>query len=256
MTDLFSSLSFGKLISHVFPGFLLIFSIFLLIDSFCIDPGFYTCQLFEKGNLEIFIIIVGIFLLVGTIIGIIIDGIQHISITVIFGFLYKNISKLPEHYFKIYSIISSTLLEDLLIKYKNIKTGNSIKSEINYLHSKNIYPLDWNLFLPLIDTEKYKIFNDEFYYYYEFFANIFLVLPITSFSILFYSYNVLNLSCILSLLFCFIIIFIALLCLYNSFRLYCICEKIRFNLLLGTIVEKEMRINSIASNISANKYKT
>lgn len=108
MTDFFSSLSFSKLISHVFPGFLLIFSIFLLIDSFCIDPGFYTCQLFEKNNFEIFIIIVGTFLLVGTIIGIIIDGIQHISITEIFGFRYKKISKLHEHYCEIYRIISLT----------------------------------------------------------------------------------------------------------------------------------------------------
>jgi len=244
MTEFIYSLSFSKLISHVFPGFLLIISIFLVIDSFCTDPGFYTCKMFENYNLEIFIITIGFFFIIGTIIGVIVDGIQHITITVLFDKLFKKFSKLYGHYAKIYDIVSSTISEELFSKYE--KTINneqiSIKSELEELNKINLPLLNWTFYVPFINTEIFKIFNEEYYHYYEFFANISLVLPITSLSILFYSNNVIDISFNSSLLFFAIVIFINLVCIYISWKLFYICLQIRINILLGTIVEKEIKI--------------
>ena len=52
MTVMILPFSFSKIISHVFPGFLLIISVFMLIDSFCIEPGMYSDTICEDYKLE------------------------------------------------------------------------------------------------------------------------------------------------------------------------------------------------------------
>lgn len=108
MNDIISSsLSFSKLIAHVFPGFLFVLSIFMLIDSFCINPGTYTIEI-TKGPEE-FVAFIGIFLIVGTIMGIIIDGIQHTVIAKFFETRIEN-KKIMRKIKNIYKIIDAKLL--------------------------------------------------------------------------------------------------------------------------------------------------
>jgi len=133
MSDIISSsLSFSKLMAHVFPGFLFVLSIFMLIDSFCINPGAYTIKI-TKGPEE-FVAFIGIFLIVGTIMGIIIDGIQHIVIT---PFIEKTIirKKKMRKIKKIYEIIDAKLLEKFFDRYEiDTNDKNTITDGlINYL---------------------------------------------------------------------------------------------------------------------------
>lgn len=132
MSEIISFLSFSKLISHVFPGFLFVLSIFMLIDSFCINPGAYTIEI-SKGPEE-FVAFIGIFLIVGTIMGIIIDGIQHIVIT---PFIDKRINRKEKmrKIKKIYGIINAKLLEKFYDRYElNINDKSTITDGlINYL---------------------------------------------------------------------------------------------------------------------------
>lgn len=328
MDNFISSLNFSKLISHVFPGFLFVFSLFILIDSFCTDPGMYTCEMFEGNNLEKFIVIIGVFLMLGTIIGIIIDGIQHITITKWFGII-NNRSNSSKKIGNIYKILNSTLLklfsekflfssedkEKIMneldkkylfswdeipgkdnarfiefmsekfkvkwIKIENIKKNNETKiieifgenkyvslsldnndkkAILNINNKKqyelnvekendnlNIYDnidlLNWLFYFPIVDSEKYIIYQNDIYYYYEFFSNIFLVLLFTSLSMFFYSTRVLNLS--FGIYLSILIFLISLLCLYIAWYLHKQNHKILLNLILGTLVEKVINANKM-----------
>jgi len=214
------------MLSHVFPGFLLIISLFMLIDSFCINPGIYSCAIFTNQKLEIFILIIGIILLLGTIFGIIIDGIQHVTISKFFN---KKIKKreLNKEVIKIYEIIESIYLDDFL------KENGMENTEIEKF-KKNI--LNWFFYYPIIDTEKHNIIKENFYYYYEFFANIFLVFVVTIFSVFCYTNNVLNHS--YSWLITSFVIILAFTCLYIAWYWFEGWYKIRVNFLLGTLRKK------------------
>ena len=301
------------MMSHVFPGFLLIISLFMLIDSFCINPGIYSFAIFSDQKLEIFILIIAVILLLGTIFGIIIDGIQHVSIT---RFFYKKMEKseLNKQRIKIIKIINSIYLDDFL-KEKGMKDteylfcwdeipGNGNNRIIEFLKDEfkiewakteniskiddvstiivsnkekslslklndektkvklkiddgrvdefivktdngklNIYDneiekfkknfLNWFFYYPIVDTEKYNLYIENFYYYYEFFANIFLVLLVTIFSVFCYTNNVLNHP--YSWLITSIVIILAFICLYIAWHWFEACYKIPVNLLLGTL---------------------
>ena len=224
MTGMILSFSFSKIISHVFPGFLLIISVFMLIDSFCIEPGMYSDAICEDHKLENIIFIIGLILLLGTIIGIIVDGLQHFSITAIFDKLNEN-SELYEQTKKIYGIISSIYLDEFLKKngLKDTET-EKLKEEV----------LNWFFYFPLIDVDKFEIYSNEFYYYYEFFANIFLVLLVTIFSVFFYTTNVLNLS--YNWFITLIVIGLTLFCICAAWCLFKICFRMRVNYILGSFI--------------------
>lgn len=220
--------SFSKIISHVFPGFLLVISVFMLIDSFCIEPGMYTDTICEDYKLENIILIIGIILLFGTIIGIIVDGLQHFSITIIFDRINKN-SELGKQSKKIYEKLSTIYLDEFL-KENGITETEKFKKEV----------LNWYFYFPLIDVDRFEIYSNEFYYYYEFFANIFLVLLFTIFPVFFYTTNVLNLSC--NWFITLIVIGLTIFCIYAAWHLHGICYKMRVNCVLGSFIMKHKKI--------------
>ncbi len=234
--------SFSKIISHVFPGFLLIISVFMLIDSFCIEPGMYSDTICEDYKLENIIFIIGLILLLGTIIGIIIDGLQHILITEIFNKLNKN-SELGKQAKKIYGIISSIYLDEIFKK----KCPKYAETEI--LKEKlNEKLLNWYFYFPLIDIDRFEIYVNEFYYYYEFFANIFLVLLVTIFSVFFYTTKVLNLS--YSWFITLIVICLTFFCIYAAWRLHKLCFQIRVNYVLGSFIMKHKNFNPYQNKVN------
>ena len=226
MTVMTLPFSFSKIISHVFPGFLLIISVFMLIDSFCIEPGMYSDTICEDYKLENFILIIGLILLLGTIIGIIVDGLQHFLITAIFDRLNKN-SELYKQAEKIYEITSSIYLDDFFKK-------NGLKDTETKKLKKEV--LNWFFYFPLIGIDRFEIYSNEFYYYYEFFANIFLVLLVTIFSVFFYTTNVLNLSC--NWFITLIVIGLTFFCIFAAWHLHTLCFRMRVNYVLGSFIMK------------------
>lgn len=128
----------------------------MVMDSFCASPGTYTYKIFEGKNLEMVVAIIGIFLIVGTIIGVIIDGIQHITITECFEKIYyhheqrKNINE-------IYTIIDSILLEKFTEGY-NINEDK--KTVLNKLDGNKLLGL--NFYIPLINLEKFSYILNEY----------------------------------------------------------------------------------------------
>lgn len=239
MTEIIPSLSFSKLMSHVFPGFLLVFSFFMLIDLLCNDPGYYTCKLFEDGNLEKFIVAIGFFLIMGTIFGIIVDGVQHALFTKIIERIFKCFkSKSIIGYEKLYEVINSTMLNKFFNEY-DVENSGKEKFHIALQNSK-MFDNNFNLnfFIPFLDKEIFNLYHEDHYYYYEFFANISLVLPFVYISTFFYTYYILSFPFFLS---CFITLFLIitwLFCLY--FAWYMFKHKYEFctNIVFGTLVNK------------------
>lgn len=236
MTDYIHYMSFSKLLSHVFPGFLLAFSIFMLIDLLCEKPGTYTCNMFVDQKLENFIVILGIFLIIGAVLGVIVDGIQHISITVIYEKKIKHTKpELCKKTKKIYKLIDSILLEKFS---KECNEDNTMAFCNELCEENNNEILNYFFYFPLIDTDKYLQYNEDFYYYYEFFSNITLVLIPTSVLFFFYSQTVLKFPCLLSFLITLIIFITAILCCYISWHLFKECYTARLNLIIGTLIDK------------------
>ena len=238
MTEFIPSLSFSKLMSHVFPGFLLVFSFFMLIDLLCNEPGYYTCILFGN-NLEKFIVAMVFFLIMGTIFGIIIDGVQHASITRIFENRFnKTESKSIEKYEKLYGIINSIVFDKF---FKEYDVKNSDKKNFNILLEKSIMldkKFNWFFFIPFLGIDKYKFYTEEFYYYYEFFANISLILPFLYTSTFFYTYTILSYPFLLSFSITLFLIIVWIFCLYFAWFMYKDQYKFCTNIVLGTLVDK------------------
>lgn len=240
MSDYINSFGFSKLLSHVFPGFISTFSIFMLIDLLCENPGSYTCNMFIDQELENFIVMVGIFLIIGAVFGIIIDGIQHISISAFYSNIIKTEEpKLYKTTTKIYELIDLILLEEFNKKcIADDRVKLKLCNELNEKNNKEI--LNYFFYFPLINTDKYLNMTDEFYYYYEFFSNVTLVLFPTSVLFLFYSQTVLKFPFSLSFLITSIIFITGIICYFIAWHLFKECYKVRLNLILGTLVDKVM----------------
>ena len=83
-----SNLEFKELLSHTFPGFFFALSGFMLLDV--LSPKDLTAWAF--GTLTNFVSAMGFIILLGTILGVLIDGIQHFIEDVFFkiGRAYKK----------------------------------------------------------------------------------------------------------------------------------------------------------------------
>lgn len=229
--------------SHVFPGFLLTFIFFMLIDLFHKKPGYYT-GLLENQTFEQVIITISIILIVGAIFGIIIDGIQHILMTSIFEKIYQCTEQ-SKNIQKIYGIINEKTMENF---YKCYGIENGDKEEINKYLKRNYkcgsQKLNWYFYFPFIDTEKFRYYTNEFYYYYEFFTNIFLVFFPMSIILFFYTTEVHKFSSGLSFFISLFIFIVGIFCLYNAWTIFKYCCEIRINIVLGTLSNKKDQLDS------------
>lgn len=192
-----SQFEFKELLSHTFPGFFSALSIFMLIDYF----SAYDLTAWAIGTFNGLIAFVGLILVVGTILGVIFDGIHH-------SFIENDIFDKFEY---IYSI-KSTL--NMRLKDKCALHGDKL-SRCYYF--KNIG-----------DKGDKAISIDEhldkgYYRYSEFYSNIFISLLLFSIIAPLYIFQVLQVPWRASILVgisSLIAACICLICSYASYKRY------------------------------------
>lgn len=192
-------LEFKELLSHTFPGFFFALSVFMLLDV--LSPKDLTLWAF--GTLTKFVSAMGFIILLGTILGILIDGIQHL---------------IEEGFFKV---------------------GLGYKKRVSEREEKlKIYPQDVKhyYYYKLIGTDKdaYTHLTDNYYRYAEFYGNIFISLIAFSCIAPFYFCYFLGISWGWSIIFgCVVPFFLALICIYSSYRTFVVYHSNRIDMILG-----------------------
>ena len=179
-----SQFEFKELVSHTFPGFFLALSVFMLLDV--LSPKDLTPWAF--GTLTNFLSAMGFIILLGTILGILIDGIQHMVEEKIFE-ACQEFKKLKEE------------------EQENLYPLPGIK---HFLYFKRIGGKD-----------TFDYLTDNYYRYAEFYGNI--AISLIPFSLIspFYFCYVLKISYFGSFIFGFVApLALACLCIWNSYKAF------------------------------------
>jgi hypothetical protein len=228
MVDIPTQFKFEHLLSHTFPGFFSAITLFMLFDI--LSPLDLTSLTFSKG-LEGLISFAGFILLVGSILGIIIDGIHH------------------------------SLIEDYIFDRgslnNNVKQINIIK---RYCLRRCLYPLDADaekleknaeesitrhfFFKKLDGTAINQYLIEEFYSYSEFYANTSLALVPFGIILPFYITENLQIPFGNSWKIGFGSFVVAALCIYSSYTTYNRYNKALFSAIKGYI-DTESTIDTI-----------
>lgn len=179
-------INFNKLLSHTFPGFFSAITLFMLIDLFS------SIDLAKKvTGIEGFLAFLGFILLAGTFLGIIIDSIHHELVSP----LFKNEWEIK--------YIRECLQE------ATPKCKRTIPTLFNIAQYHGEKAEEVNAYL-----------NEGYYYYSEFFANIFISLTFFSVVIPFYLFKILLIPWIVSVIIAGGIAFLGIFCLHYSCRQY------------------------------------
>jgi hypothetical protein len=194
MISIPSEIKFKEMLSHTFPGFFLASSIFMLIDY--LSPDNLTA--WAIGSITNLVTFAGFIIIIGTILGVIIDGIHH------------------------------TFIEDDI--FDNFKTIHQLKQPIKKQLEANCDSNSDNLsryfFFSKIgskgsDAIALEDHLDQAYYRYsEFYANIFISLTIFSIISPFYIFEVLELPWKTSVLIGIASLLTSGLCLASSYTSY------------------------------------
>lgn len=205
-----SEIKFKEMLSHTFPGFFLALSIFMLIDY--LSPADLTT--YSMSNLTGMISFAGFIIIMGTILGVIIDGIHH------------------------------TFIEDDI--FDNFKTIHVLKMPIKReLKANNCDDLTRHFFFPKIGDKGAKSIElenhlDEAYYRYsEFYSNIFISLVIFSIISPFYIFEILEISWDRSVLIGIASLLTACICLISSYTSYKTYLQAQCSAICGFIKDKE-----------------
>jgi len=222
-----SQFEFKELLSHTFPGFFSAISIFMVMDLWT-DKDLTTWVI--GGNFAGLVSFIGFVLLMGTIMGVIIDGIHH------------------------------SIIEDDI--FDNLKTVQEIKSVLKTRYKKicnteNTY-LTRHYFYPFIGEEKKgdkAIAIDEhlekgYYRYSEFYANIFLSLVLFSLISPFYLSHVLEFDWSYSIIVGIISLSVACICLNSSYTAYRAYMRAQMSVICGFI--NRCATNECSTNKNCN----
>ena len=204
-----SEIKFKEMLSHTFPGFFLASSIFMLIDY--LSPDNLTA--WAIGSLANLVIFAGFIIIIGTILGVIIDGIHH------------------------------TFIEDDI--FDNFKTIHNLKQPIKE-HLKANCPSYFNnltrhFFFPKIGNkgsdpiQLEEHFDQAYYRYSEFYSNIFISLMIFSIVSPFYIFEVIGLSWNLSVFIGMLSLLTSCFCLISSYTTYKLYLEARSSAICGYI---------------------
>lgn len=224
--------------SHVFPGVLFEFMLLVLIYFSYDEKGNLIDELCSmipetENNFIASIIVIISILVIGTIFGIIIDGIQHVTISRCFEYIFSCTDEFKDIN-EIYGIINNHVINDFFTHNPKITDVDKekIKSffKVNKMDKSGKYKpqeFKWIFYFPIIDSEKFILYYDEFYYYYEFFANIsivfFVMLLLVGFSLINY----------------IIILFLLMLgCIYIAWCIFKKNHMVRISIVLGTLFNK------------------
>jgi len=189
-----SEIKFKEMLSHTFPGFFLAISIFMGIDY--LSPVNYTD--WAMGSLTGMISFVGFIILMGTIFGIIIDGIHH-------TFIEDDIFDNFESVHRLKKPIEMQLKFNCPA-YCDLLSRHFFFSKIGEKGS-NATVLEGHL-------------DEAYYRYSEFYSNVFVSLLVFSIISPFYIFEVLELSWIASISIGIVSLLVACLCLISSYTSY------------------------------------
>jgi hypothetical protein len=192
-----SEIKFKEMLSHTFPGFFLASSLFMLIDY--LSPDNLTA--WAIGSLANLVIFAGFIIIIGTILGVIIDGIHHSFIEDDIFDNFKAIHQLKKPIKK--------QLKDNCPSYSDNLSRHFFLSKIG---EKGAYA---NTFETLLDEAYYR--------YSEFYSNIFISLIIFSIVSPFYIFEVFELPWRISVSIGIASLLTACLCLassYTSYKMY------------------------------------
>lgn len=217
-----SKLEFKELLSHTFPGFFLALSVFMLLDV--LSPKDLTLWAF--GTLTKFVSALGFIILLGTILGILIDGIQHLIEEKIFV-------KLPRY-------------DEEVEK----RSGGIYKRDLGVRHY---------YYYKRIGGDAFTHLTDNYYRYAEFYGNIFISLIAFSSIAPFYFCYVLRIPWLGSIIFgCVVPAFFAGICILSSYTTFVKYHSNRIDMILeyysGHINSIEITANPLS--ISADREST
>jgi hypothetical protein len=234
--DVPGQFKFQHIISHTFPGFFSAITLFMLLDIF--SPLNLTSFILTKG-IDGLIAFAGFVILIGTILGIIIDGIHHYFIE---GIIFENNSTISNRINQRKYLI----MQYWKIKNENKKIGYPDSNIINFCdeclnfdkmghcpHGKNNktrpcplekYSLCGEYYLYKDMSDKfiniYDYLIDNMYSYSEFYANTFLSLIPFSIVAPMYAYLFLKASGVFVILASLLISVLAYSCIKNSLLEY------------------------------------
>jgi len=193
-----TQISFKEMLSHTFPGFFLAFSIFMGIDY--LSPVNFTD--WAMGSITGLISFAGFIIIMGTILGVIIDGIHHTFIEddVFDNFEAVRILKMP----------INSQLELGCPTYHTILSRHFFLPRVGNKGAKEAIDLENHL-------------DEAYYRYSEFYSNIFISLIVFSMISPFYIFDTLNISWRISVaigIVSFLTACICLICSYTSYKTY------------------------------------
>ncbi len=208
-----SQFRFEVLLSHTFPGFFSALSAFMLFDVL----SSYDLTSLAFGSITDFLSVMGFIIILGTIFGVIIDGIHHWII--------------EDHIFK------KCLEYDKLEKERESLYPSS--------DIKHFY------YFTRIGKEAFNYLTDNYYRYSEFYANIFISLILFSIISPFYLCRILKISCLWSIIFgSGVPLVLAGLCLVSSYDAFIIYTRHRRDLIYGFLrITKSVEVTADPKSI-------
>lgn len=225
-----SNVEFQYLLAHTFPGFFLALTLFMLLDIW--SPANLTSAIRDPEGLVSF---AGFILVIGTILGIIIDGIHHIAIE---DGIFRNLKE----FYEIRKEINNIIRYEIVRKYMNSEREVAAEKCTNNLTPH--FPIHY--FYPCKNSESMIFCNDivlGYYRYSEFFSNSFISLVLFSFIAPFFLFNEMIIQwewCVFLGIFALVISWV---CLIASYIAYERCLKAQKTLIYGIcniILEKEI----------------
>jgi hypothetical protein len=207
-TEIPAGIEFQHLMSHTFPGFLSAVSLFMLVDVWSpIDLSSFVIK-----DITGFVNFVGFILLIGTILGVIIDGIHH-------------------------SIIEDAIFD----RFQDVREPASIKSEcILKCGGDASRLLDLGIthhyFFNKLKGEAINVSNffiKGYYSYSEFYSNTFLSLIPFSLIVPFYLVKSFHMSWSLCVYIAIVLFIIGCFCLYSSYNAYKSYKKALYSAIYG-----------------------
>lgn len=212
-----SNFDFQYLLAHTFPGFFLALTFFMLLDIW--SPANLNSAIRDPEGLVSF---AGFILVIGTILGIIIDGIHHIAIE---DGIFRNL----KHFYEIRKEINDIIRYDIVRKYMYTEHEAAENCTDNLTPH---FPIHY--FYPCKKSESIIFCNDivlGYYRYSEFFSNSFISLVLFSFIVPFFLFNEMMIQWKWCVLLGISALFISLICLSASYIAYDRCLKAQITLI-------------------------
>lgn len=172
MVEVPSQISFEHMLAHMFPGFFTAITLFMILDL----RSSSNISAYVFGDFNALLGFFGAIILVGTILGIIIDGIHHYLIEQICfeRYLMNTTNDIKSK--EILAHFSKSHCESDNSNYKcsEIDHDCPFRRDLPYLLIKIFYLFDATELSKYIEVYEYH--RKEIYHYYEFFANTFMAL--------------------------------------------------------------------------------